>query len=119
MLTNYEELGDRPAVLTKARRNAPQFARRIAALLSVEEWADSSDVVLDWSDVSDRLPFPYPVLYVRAYKGIPGVGLLRQELRYDVDDVFSSDVMSATILLDIVHDLQVAVDAEIVKGPPK
>lgn len=107
------ELGDRPAILTKARRNAPQGVIAIAQTLERFGFADTGYVLLDWSDVSARQEVPdsavIPVLYIKASKRLqyekqPWVNV---EVRLDVEDIFGgSDDITATSIVEVVAEME-------------
>jgi len=101
------EVGNRPAIMTNARLYAPAGARVFGEMLAAAEFADFAFVVLDWENVMKRLPeeASYPVLYVQVHKlfpGLDGQNHLTVEERFDVDDVFGNDSMTAeTVVLTV------------------
>ena len=104
--------GTPPRIMTKQRRFAPQAVHAMANYLQTREFAGKAFVVLDWSNDTGQLPADAvrPVLYVQAVRDVPGKGQLRVELKFDVDDIFGSDSMTPTILVDVCHDLEEAVE---------
>lgn len=106
------ELGERPAVLTKARTNAPQACIVLADLLANVQFGDAGVVVLDWEDSMGQQPVETrkPVIFIQLHKWLPGVtenNHLTVESRLDVDDVFGGvDYMTNSLLRDIVFELQ-------------
>ena len=113
MIVEVIEAGDRPRVLTKQRQFAPQAAHGMANYLQTREFAGKVFVVLDWSNETGQLPEGapiIPVMYVQAVRDVPGKGQVRVEQKYDVDDIFGQDSMSPTILVDLCHELEEAVE---------
>lgn len=117
MIVETQELGYRPRLLTKARAFAPQAMHAMAKYLSTQEFAGKAHLVLDWENVTGQLPDDaiMPVLYVQVVRDVPGVGQLRVEQKYDVDDIFGRDSMTPTILVDLIHELKVTVEQAIAK----
>ena len=112
MIAEVHITGTPPSVMTKARRFAPQAAHAIANYLQTREFAGKAFVVLDWSNETGQLPEDAvkPVLYVQAVRDELGKGQVRVEQRYDVDDIFGGDNMTPTILVDLCHELEEAVE---------
>lgn len=112
MIAEVSELGSRPAIMTKARRFAPQAMHAMAQFLSTKEFAGKAHLVLDWSNETGQLPSEAvrPILYCQVVKDVPMLGQLRVEQRYDVDDVFGTDSMTPTILVDLIHELEETVE---------
>lgn len=112
MIVETHETGTRPRLLTKARRFAPQAMHAMANYLQQRGFAGKVFLVLDWSNETGQLPPDAikPVLYVQAVRDVEDKGQLRVELRFDVDDIFGSDSMTPTILVDLCHDLEEAVE---------
>jgi len=112
VIVEVHETGSRPSILTKQRQFAPQAAHAMATYLQTREFAGKAFVVLDWSNETGQLPDDAirPILYVQAVRDVPGKGQLRVELKYDVDDIFSKEFMTPTILVDLCHDLEEAVE---------
>ena len=112
MIVEVHETGTRPSILTKARRFAPQAAHALANYLQTREFAGKVFIVLDWSNETGQLPNDAirPVMYVQAVRDVPGKGQLRVEQKYDVDDIFGRDSMTPTILVDLCHELEEAVE---------
>lgn len=118
MIVELEELGNRPTVWTKPRRFAPQAAHAMAQYLSAREFADKGFVVLDWEDVTGQLPSEAarPILYLQVVKAVPEIGqTVRIETRYDVDDIFSADSMTPTIIVDLIRGMEEAVEREVAR----
>ena len=112
MIVEVHEVGHRPAIMTKQRRFAPQAAHAMANYLQAREFAGKVFIVLDWSNETGQLPADAirPILYVQAVRDVPGKGQLRVEHKYDVDDIFSKEFMTPTILVDLCHELEEAVE---------
>lgn len=112
MIVETHQAGRQPAIMTKARRFAPQAMHEMAKYLSAREFAGKVFLVLDWSNETGQLPpeASMPVLYVQAVRDVPGKGQLRVEQKYDVDEVFGKDSMTPTILVDLCHELEETVE---------
>jgi len=112
LIVEVHEVGHRPAILTKQRKFAPQAAHAMANYLQAREFAGKTFIVLDWSNETGQLPADAvrPILYMQAVRDVPGKGQLRVELKYDVDDIFSKEFMTPTILVDLCHELEEAVE---------
>lgn len=112
MIIEIHETGSRPLILTKARRFAPQAMHGMANYLQTRGFAGKVFLVLDWSNETGQLPADAvkPILYVQAVRDVPGKGQLRVEQKYDVDDIFGGDTMTPTILVDLCHELEEAVE---------
>lgn len=115
MIVEASELGTRPRTFTKARAFAPQAMHAMAKYLSTQEFAGKAHLVLDWSNELGQLPDDAikPILFVQVVRDVPGVGQLRVEQKYDVDDIFGRDSMTPTILVDLLHELKVTVEKAI------
>lgn len=106
-----EELGHRPAIFTKARKNAPQAAKAIADVLGNADWVDGAAIVLDWEGVlvkqwNPKTPpeFLKPALYISVAKFVPEFGeYLDATERIDVDDVFGNEVIAGTHVRDVLE----------------
>lgn len=112
VIVEVHQVGERPALLTKARQFAPQAMHAMANMLQARGFAGKVFLVLDWSNATGQLPpdSVMPVLYVQAVRDVPGKGQLRVEQRYDVDEIFSKEFVTRTILVDLCHDLEEAVE---------
>lgn len=112
MIVEVHETGRRPAIMTKQRRFAPQAAHAMANYLQTREFAGKAFVVLDWSNETGQLPDDAvrPILYLQAVRDVPGKGQVRVETKYDVDNIFSKEFMTPTILVDLCHELEEAVE---------
>lgn len=112
MIVEVHEVGQRPRILTKSRRFAPQAMHAMANYLQARGFAGKVFLVLDWSNATGQLPpdIVKPILYVQAVRDVPGKGQLRVEHKYDVDDIFGGDHMTPTILVDLCHELEETVE---------
>jgi hypothetical protein len=112
VIVEVSELGTRPAVFTKSRAFAPEAAKALSQYLSKFDWADKAFVILDWDNSLQLQPedAAIPILVIQIVKGEPGYGLLRMEWKWDVDDIFGTDSMTPTLLVDLVEDMRVAVE---------
>lgn len=112
------EVGERPQVLTKARRFAPAGARVLGEVLGQMEFGDGAAVVLDWSNNLGLMPeeTAKPVMHVRVVKRLPMFterNVLYVDVRLDVDDVFGGDNMTAESIRDIVNELRDKVEQQV------
>lgn len=109
MFVEVSEVGNRPYLMTPARRFAPQAADQIGRMLAGAEFADRAFVFIDWENVGQQLPDPAskPILYIQVVKGVPDIGqTVRVEQRWDVEDIFSADNITPNILVDLIHDFE-------------
>lgn len=110
------ELGNRPLILTRARKNAPQAAKAIGELLELRQIGDMGVVMLDWDNELKGMPdeVAMPVIYISATKFFPGTELnLTVESRINVDEVFTQDELTSSILMDVVNELNEKMKSEI------
>lgn len=113
------EYGERPRLLTKARRFAPEGVKVLADLLGHLTFADDGLVVLDWNNALGLQPdeAAKPVIIIRAAKVVSDVvganNLLTIEVRLDVDDLFGKDQIQAEDFLDIVQQMEAKMMATI------
>lgn len=108
------EMGDRPRLMTKARRFAPEGVKLLAELLGHMRFADDGIVVLDWQNVTNRQPEEawVPVVFVSAVKRV-GERYLTVEVRLDVEDLFGNDQIVADDFLSIVRSMEDKMNATI------
>lgn len=111
MQVEVGEVGERPSVITKARRNAPQGVVAIGQTLERFTFADLGYVLLDWDDSMERqdVPNPIPVIYVAATKRLPYEvnPYVKVEVRIDVEDVFgTTDDITAANIVEIVAEME-------------
>ena len=101
------EVGDRPLVMTKSRRFAPEGTKLLAELLGHMEFADEGNVVLDWSNVMGEQPdeVAKPVVYVNTMKRV-GERILTVRVRLDVEDTFGRDTLIADDFVTIVSSME-------------
>lgn len=104
------ELGYRPAIITPARRNAPQAATMIGELLGQRRFGELASVVLDWSNELGQMPSEVakPIIYMELTRWFPekGEGVhLTVQGRIDVDDVLGQDVLTRSLIEDLVNEL--------------
>lgn len=111
------EMGDRPIIMTKARRFAPEGAKLLAEVLGHMQFAEDGIIVLDWSNELGIQPneAAVPVLVIQTGKHVPEVDnrLLTVEVRLDVEDVFGRDEVTAEQFLDIIHQMEAKMNASI------
>lgn len=115
MIVEVHEVGTRPTLWTKQRRFAPQAIHAMASYLQAREFAGKVFIVLDWSNETGQLPDDAirPIIYMQAVRDVPGHGQLRVETKFDVDDVFSKEFITPSILVDLCHDLEQAVETAV------
>ena len=98
------ELGQRPALATPARLNAPQGAKALADLMAEEEFADLCVIELDW--VGDGIK-PVMVIYVAGwFRDWPGESLTLEPWVIDLQDAFGKDNMDGSVLRLIVYEIK-------------
>lgn len=101
------EVGTRPVIMTKARRDAPQAAATMGRILGQRRFAELNEVVLDWSNELNQQPaeIAKPVMFMACTRAFPGRGYLTVESRLDVDDIFGADVLTLSLLEDLANEL--------------
>lgn len=101
------ELGERPSVLTNARRFAPHGVALLAETLGHMKFADDGIVVLDWSNQTGRQPdeIAKPVVFISALKHV-GERTLTVEVRLDVEDTFGRDTLVAEDFIVIIKSME-------------
>lgn len=101
------EMGERPALLTKSRRFAPQGVALLAETMGHMQFADDGIVVLDWSNATGRQPeeVAKPVVFITALKHV-GERTLTVEVRLDVEDTFGRDTLMAEDFLVIIRSME-------------
>ena len=115
MLVKSWEEGDRPALTTRARSQAPDARQAIVNALSSQDWATHAYVVCDWtgriafidgdgqSQDGPALDKAKPVMYLQVIKAMPQLGgSVIIEERIDIDDVFGGTAITAANLADIL-----------------
>jgi hypothetical protein len=112
--TIYREAGDRPAVATKARLNAPQAAKALCDMLAEETFADMCVITNDWE--GDGFT---PVMEIYTVKWHIDQGGRRTEHRWpiDIDDAFGEDNMTNPLLRQIVRDIEEKMREAETRGP--
>lgn len=111
------ERGDRPPVMTKARRIAPQAVKYLASLLEDHVFADAASIVIDWrgdmawngdGDMPEDLRTP--AMVVVAEKRYPQINQ-RLEVDYvlDLEDFFGADNATKDDLHVIVENMRLRV----------
>jgi hypothetical protein len=104
MKVYVREVGDRPALATPARLNAPQGAKALADLLAEEDFADACVIELDWE--GDGFT-PAMIIYLAGwYRDWPGSALTLDPWVIDLEDAFGRDNMDNGVLRLIVHTLR-------------
>lgn len=101
------EMGDRPLIMTKSRRFAPEGVKLLAETLGHMQFADDGIVVLDWSNATGRQPdeIAKPVVFISALKNV-GERTLTVEVRLDVEDTFGRDALIAEDFLVIIRSME-------------
>jgi hypothetical protein len=105
------ETGTRPRVMTRARKDAPQAAKMAAEILGQRRLGELATVVLDWDDQmgQQHADIIKPIIYMSVSRRFPEIGAtgawLTVESRIDVDNVFLADVMTRSILEDLIDEL--------------
>lgn len=118
MIVRVAEMGNRPAMWTKARRFAPAGAQQFGETLGHLQFADAAMIVLDWSNVLAKMPSDVarPILYISVAKKLPEYetnNLLRVDCRLDVDDTFGGDNVTAEVIVDIIRELEETVTKKV------
>ena len=109
-----KEEGNRPALMTKARRFAPAAVVHLGRLLEQEKFADTAVILLDWNgDLGwddSQGPMPHdmktPAIHVIVEKDYPQFktnNTLTMTQRLEIEEMFGDD--NAT-----PDDLQIVVD---------
>ncbi len=111
MQAEVSEIGERPRVFTPGRQNAPQAAVTLAKIFEQpgHNWADKTDIVLDWENSLLGSPEPelhYPVMLIACSKYVPGKGHLVVQSRLNIDNVFLGDYVTFDTLAQIVEELR-------------
>lgn len=108
------EMGERPIIMTKARRFAPEGVKVLAETLGHMQFAEDGMVVLDWSNQTGRQPdeVAKPVVFVTTVKRV-GERFLTVEVRLDVEDLFGRDEIMAEDFLVIIRSIEDKVNASI------
>jgi len=113
VIVEVAEVGTRPAMWTRARLNAPAGCKRLGELFSQQDWADKAIVVLDWepeelkeSNLKDA------VVRVMVFKRV-GERRLDLTQNFDVNDLFSVDMISGNELGWITEDFKKKLDFEL------
>jgi hypothetical protein len=111
------EMGDRPVIMTKSRRFAPQGVALLAETLGHMQFADDGIVVLDWSNATGRQPdeAAYPVVFITTLKKV-GERILTVEVRLDVEDTFGRDALMAEDFLVIIRAMEDKMNSEIAES---
>jgi hypothetical protein len=100
------EIGQRPAIATPARLNAPQGAMALADLFAPHDFADLVVINIDWQ--GDGFT---PALYIDAAKwhpDWPGQPVINNPYVIDLEDAFGGDKMDNSTLREIVEGFRVA-----------
>lgn len=118
---SWEE-GDRPAIWSRARQQAPAARRAMTDMLVSQNWASMAYVIIDWTGriafvdgdgQSQDLPAldkSLPVMYLQVIKSMPQYGgSIVVEERLDIDDVFGGTTITGADLAGIVLSLKEAV----------
>lgn len=101
------EYGNRPPILTPARRFAPQGVRILADTFADLQFADVASIALDWSNELGLQPEEAwkPVILVETIKFV-GERRLVVSVRLDVEDLFSNDDIIADDFVEIVKQME-------------
>ena len=109
MRVTVAEAGNRPVILTPARKDAPQAARLAGEVLGQLDVADIGEVVLDWDNSTGRFPegpTVKPIMYLNLLQYVPQVDRwVDVEVRVDVESVFNSHELTGDIIRDILAEL--------------
>lgn len=105
------EYGDRPAVMTRARRFAPEGVKLLAETLGHMQFAEDGIIILDWSNETRLQPdeVAKPVVLIRTTKLVPELGpdkRLTVEVRLDVEDTFGRDTIMAEDFIAIIMQME-------------
>lgn len=104
------EYGDRPAIMTKARRFAPAGVKVLAETMEHFKFADDGIVILDWTNELGMQPdeAAMPVIVVRVGKYVPEADnrYLTVEVRLDVEDLFGKDEIIAGDFISIISSME-------------
>ena len=129
MRVNSWEEGNRPALWTRARQQAPAARAAFTQMLSTQDWASMAYVIIDWTGLiafvdnhgrshdmapADRpaLDRAAPVMYLQVIKSMPRLGgTAIVEERLDIDDVFGGTTITQDDLAHIVLSLKEELDA--------
>lgn len=111
------EKGERPNVLTKARRIAPEAAKFIAKQLEDKFFADSAIIIVDWDgDLgwSGTGPMPedlkLPIMLVIVEKWYPKLNKrLQVDYKLDLEEMFGQDNAKVDDLFEIIEGLEARV----------
>ena len=101
------ELGDRPMLMTKARRFAPEGVKLLGEVLGHMAFADDALVVLDWSNATGRQPdeVAKPVVFITTMKQVEE-RTLTVEVRLDVEDTFGTDSLVGEDFMVIIRSME-------------
>ena len=104
------EMGYRPAIMTPARTNAPQAATALGQMFEQRRFGELAVVILDWDNSLGQLPpdAVKPILYMEVTRWFPEYGesvSLTVQGRIDVDDVFGGDVLTRSVMEELVNEL--------------
>lgn len=101
------EVGQRPALMTKSRRFAPEGVKLLAEVLGHMEFAEEANIVLDWSNVMGEQPdeTAKPVVFINTMKRV-GARILTVKVRLDVEDTFGRDTLIADDFLAIIRSME-------------
>lgn len=111
------EMGERPLIMTKSRRFAPEGVKLLAETLGHMEFADDAIIVLDWSNATGRQPdeVAKPVVFISTLKHV-NERTLTVEVRLDVEDTFGTDSLMAEDFLHIIAQMEEKVNTTIGKS---
>lgn len=109
MKTIVREMGDRPAMLTPARMNAPQGAKALADMLAPLDFADLAILTLDWE--GDGFT---PAFVVECTKWVPKYSPSNLQLEpwvIDMEDAFGVGNMTNSTLQEMVSSMREAMES--------
>ena len=109
-----KEVGERPVLMTQARRFAPAAVVHLGRLFEQENFADSVVILLDWNgDVfwdTDNGPMPpelaKPAIHVVVEKSYPQYkkeNRLTLDMRLDIEEMFGHDNATPDDLQEVVN----------------
>lgn len=115
MIVEVAEAGDRPAVLTKARMNAPQGVKALGMIFAAQDWADKVNILLDWQpeELSQSEYKNDAIVRVHVMKRVPPGRLLNLTENFDVNDIFTLDQLTRDDFIWIVDGFKDKMEAEL------
>lgn len=116
MFVSIKEVGTRPALLTKARMNAPQGAKAIADTIYDSNICDRAILMIDWDgdslwDTASKGPMPEemkrPLFIIYADKYYSNVNRYASiEIPLDMEEVFGQDNFTREIAMELAQHIK-------------